>query len=96
MSSPGVSASIGAVVDALLATDSKQATKYVSRDLTIKATVIGRRPRKRDGRVYLTVTIGKPNHRERQFIKKCAREGVALVTQQKLRPFPTKSKRRAR
>jgi len=98
LSTPGISASVGAVVEALVSTDSKHATKYLSPQHTVKATVIGVRPRKRDKRLYLVVTIGAPNYREREFIKRCAREGVALITQQvQLRPFPAaKRKRKAK
>lgn len=93
MSATPAAASVGAVIDALLVTDAKTATKYVSPDLTIKATVIGRRPRKRDQRVYLNVTIGKPNYRERAFVAQCRKAGEPFpVKKIQLRAFPAKGK----
>jgi hypothetical protein len=71
---------IGAVVDALLSTGSYSATKYLEPNLVVRAT----RPfykeekgmkrhlngsRKYDTRVNVVVTIGKPNHLEREFVK---------------------------
>lgn len=57
-----------------------RATSYVSPNLTVKATrLFKKRPRERQSDIRLT--IGKPNFRERAFIKDCVRAGE---------PFPVK------
>ena len=52
----------------------KRATKYFSEKLIVRAT---RRSGldKRHSTVEILFTIGKPNYRERQFIKLCKRAG---------------------
>ena len=55
-------------------------TKYVSEKCVVKATARGRHnvgPR----HVEMVVTIGRPNHGERLFVKRCVKAGV---------PFPVK------
>lgn len=58
----------------------KRATAYISPGYTIKAT----RRYKYDGRnktIEMCLTIGRPNYREKEFIKKCIKAGE---------PFPVK------
>ncbi len=59
----------------------RRATKYVSPTLIVRATrtLIKKKIDKRDFEV--TLTIGKPNSRERNFIKDCKKAGE---------PFPVK------
>jgi hypothetical protein len=54
-----------------------KATKYLSPKLVIKATRRDR-PSKRERSVSVVVTIGIPNYRERDFIKKCQRAGESF------------------
>ncbi|MDD5354935.1 MAG: hypothetical protein PHY56_00100 [Candidatus Omnitrophica bacterium] len=70
---------IGKVVGVLLRSDAVKATKYVTRDYTIK---VKRKCFK--GRVYhrgpleLHVTVGRPNYAERKFIKDCIKAGESF------------------
>ena len=68
------------VVEVVMELGAKKATKYLSENLTVKAT---RRfkANKRSRSTDIVLTIGKPNYAERQFIKKCRRAGE---------PFPIK------
>lgn len=55
----------------------RRATEFITRKLVVKATV--RRPfRSRGGGVEMVVTFGRPNFREREFLKK--RRGVPAGT----------------
>ena len=68
------------VIEMLLRTESKKATKYLSPDAVVKAT----RPHKpsiRSRSTTLVVTFGKPNYAEREFIKSCRKAGE---------PFPVR------
>lgn len=68
------------VVTAVWANSVRSAVKYLAEDLVVKATAKG----KPDGRYRsrsFVVTIGKPNYRERQFVKACRKAGE---------PFPVR------
>jgi hypothetical protein len=71
---------VGQLLEVLLDGDARQVTKYVSPELTVKATRQGRRHRADRQQIFL-VTIGKPNYAERAFIKRCQAAGE---------PFPVK------
>lgn len=60
--------------------DVRGAEKYLAPDLVVKATAQRRKDSRARGRTFI-VTIGKPNYRERAFIKKCKAAGE---------PFPVK------
>lgn len=69
-----------AVVELVQIGMAKQAVKYVSSRHIVKATLQG----KRDGRRHSTtilVTIGTPNYKERNFVRKALQAGE---------PFPVK------
>jgi hypothetical protein len=71
---------IGELFEIVLEGGAKRATKYVSKSLTVKATLQGKRDnRSRQSTVLLT--IGSPNYAERKFIKQCIAAGE---------PFPVK------
>ena len=81
-------------IEALLRTDSKQAVKYVSPVLVVKATRVtyranGRKPRKNERSTELVLTFGRPGYREREFIKACAKAGEPFpVKRVQLRAYP--------
>lgn len=82
-------------IEALLVTDSRSAVKYVSEKLVVKAT--RRMSRKRrgpflgDNHETLLVTFGRPNYRERLFVKKCKKAGAAFpVKKVQLRGWPNR------
>lgn len=73
------------VIHALLAVrpegpPTRRATLYVAPDYVITAC-LQNRPRKRDKRHTIILKIGRPNFRERAFIKACQKAGE---------PFPVK------
>jgi predicted pyridoxine 5'-phosphate oxidase superfamily flavin-nucleotide-binding protein len=57
----------------------RQATKYISEQKTVKATIHGRHDRRQQ--IIMLVTIGRPNFCERKFIKLAKKAGE---------PFPIK------
>lgn len=70
----------------------KRATKYVSQELVAKATLKGKRS-KREKRVELAVTIGKPNYAERRMIKTLKKAGVKFPVRNILLKFETTCKK---
>lgn len=48
----------------------KRAVKYISPKLIVRATRTGKKA-VRSGNIEITLTIGKPNYLEREFIKLC-------------------------
>lgn len=70
------------VVDALLVNKARIATKFITPKLVVRATrrrERGKLPTR--GNFDLSVTIGRPNFSERQFIRACKKAGE---------PFPVK------
>ena len=86
---PGVFAE---VIDVLLRTKSRQAIKYLSENLVVKATrksYGGRPPRKDEKQETLLVTVGRPNYKEREFIQLATRLGEPFpIRRCQLRGFP--------
>lgn len=81
------------VVDTLLATKNvKTAVKYVSPNLIVRATRRGRHDG-RDKNIDMVLAIGKPNYRERDFIKDCKKAGEKFpIRGIILKYFPEKKK----
>ena len=63
----------GQLAETILEGGAKQATRYVSDTLTVKATRQGS-PRKNEP-VTILFTIGRPNYAEREFIRKRQKAG---------------------
>ena len=71
------------VIDALLSVHvppTRRATLYVAPDYVITAS-LRHKPRKRDRSHEIVLKIGRPNFRERAFVKACQKAGE---------PFPVK------
>ena len=68
----------GQLAEIILEGGAKRATKYLGPNLTVKATLQGSRHRYDN---TLVVSIGRPNWKERKFIKACQRANE---------PFPVK------
>lgn len=84
-----------AVVEAL-ASNVRRATSFISPTFVVS---VNRRhkPDKRAKSVELVVKIGKPNFREREFIKLCQKSGVAFPLRQvQLKFFHDKKRIRRR
>lgn len=76
-----------AVLDMLHGGKVHRATKYMETNLVVRATrplsgPVGKRRIDRRENFTVLLTIGKPNHRERDFIKMCKKAGE---------PFPVKN-----
>ena len=68
---------VGLVAQLALGAGVYRATKFLTPDLVVRAT----RPHKYDRRSRqnsVIVTVGKPNFRERRFIKDCRKAGEPL------------------
>ncbi len=69
----------------------KKATQYISPTEVAKATRRGK-ARKSDRTVEILFTIGRPNYKEREFIKKCKKTGEPFPVKKIQVRFPTKSR----
>lgn len=80
------------VIDAVVANGAYRATLYVSDRLVMRATRRlhrGRIPRKTEN-IEVTVTSGRPNYRERKFIKLCKKAGESFPVRRVQLQFPPK------
>lgn len=70
-------------VRAIIHQGALRATKYVSPDLTVKATrkLYGKNRKPSQRRIEILLTAGRPNYQERAFIKTLGKAGE---------PFPVK------
>ena len=84
MTSTSISAAAKAVVYALLLTNNRRATKFLSSDLVVKLT--RRYKAGKGGNETFLLTIGTPNHEERKFVVPFP------VRKVQLRAFPRKRK----
>jgi len=74
-----------------LPTDGKKATVFLSEKLVV--SVCRRHKfRKRQTREDFVIKVGQPNFIEREFIKRCKRDGVALPTRVQVKSWPVKKK----
>lgn len=71
---------VGKVVDTLLASNARMATKFLDTNKVVRATRQFKR-KALHSRTTLILTVGAPNYRERHFIKQCLKSGV---------PFPVR------
>jgi hypothetical protein len=79
------------VVVSLVRAEAYSATKFISKNFVIRATKPCYRRRKkqwsaRDTRDNLVLTVGVPNYREREFVKKFS--SGTLPTEVQIRNFP--------
>lgn len=91
-----VSLVVGAVVEALLKSRAKSATKYLKPNLVVRATrrLYGGRIQYEGKVTEVSVTIGKPNYLEREFIQSRRKAKLSFpVVNIQLR-FPPKPKAR--
>lgn len=86
------------VIEALLTTESRSAVKYLADDLVVRATrtcyrANKQRPYKNQRSETLAVTFGKPNYRERKFLRTCRKAGEPVpVRKVQLTPYKRPSK----
>jgi hypothetical protein len=82
-------------IETVLRTGSRQAIKYLSNKLVVKATrkSFKGRPARDRGQETLLVTFGRPNYREREFIQVANKAGEPFpIKHCQLRGFPGKKK----
>jgi hypothetical protein len=80
------------LIDALIKTGARKATRYVSPRLVVKACR-RHKPDRRNLRVEFVVTLGAPNYAEREFIKRCKKAGEPFpVRKIQLQFYPLKKK----
>lgn len=83
------------VIEAILSTGALKATKYISPKEIVRAV---RKSYRFNGRkvikganMEITLTIGKPNYVEREFIKACQKAGEPFPIKKVQLKFPTPS-----
>jgi hypothetical protein len=83
---------VSRAVEDLLRSGARTAVRYVSDRAVVRATH-RHRPTRRARTVELVLTIGQPNAREREFIRRCRKAGEPLpVRKTQLRHWPKKRK----
>lgn len=84
---------IATVVEVLTTTGARTATKFLDEKTIVRATHQWK-PSKRAVTTTIILTMGRPNHRERQFIKMCKKAGEPLpVKKIQLKFYPKGSRR---
>lgn len=88
---------VGRLIEHLIETGARRATKYSSPRFVARATR-RHKPDRRNSRTEFVVTIGAPNYREREFIKLAqkAKETFPISRIQLDHKWPNTSGRRAR
>jgi hypothetical protein len=78
------------VCGALVASDAKSATRYLSPKLVVRATWFNK-PSGRNSRETMVVTFGAPNYAERLFAKACLKAKEPFpVGRVQFKPWPKK------
>lgn len=81
---------IGCVYNAVVANGARSATKYLSDRLVVRATrrLYGGKILPKHYNTEVVITVGRPNYRERQFIKECKRAGESFPVRKIQLRFP--------
>ncbi len=88
---PTVIRAIDKVCKDLLEADARMAVKYISDRLIVRATrTLFRGKIDKRGNFQITVTIGRPNYREREFIKLLKKAGEPFPVRNTILKFPVK------
>lgn len=74
----------------------KTATKYLAPDLTARLTIDKLSLTPREQRLFLRLTVGRPNWTEKQFIKQCIKAGEKFPVRKVQLKFKAAKKRRAK
>ena len=82
------------VIQALVTSDARTATKYLSDKLVVRATrrLYGKTYRPSKGQLEILLTEGRPNYRERDFIRRCKTAGEPFPVRKVQLKFPPASK----
>lgn len=80
------------VIDTLVASGAWRATKYISDRVVVTATrkLFRRRLPGKRYNIEVILHSGRPNYREREFIKECKRAGVTFPVKKIHLQFPPK------
>jgi hypothetical protein len=68
---------VSQVVETLIRTGARKATKYLAKDTVVRAARRRYRGRGLDSR-YVILTLGRPNYEERAFIRTCRKAGESF------------------
>lgn len=72
----------------------KRATKYVSPTFTIKATRPHKPDKRAGGSTTISLTVGRPNYAEREFIKQAKKAGEPFpIKRVLLKAWPTRKQK---
>lgn len=83
---------IAEVIEVLTTTGARKTTKFLDEKTIVRATH-QRKPSKRDVTTTIILTMGRPNFRERQFIKACKRAREPFpVRKIQLKHYPAKKR----
>lgn len=83
------------VITTLIVSRGYRATKYLAPDFVIHATRIGGRIDGRSRSIDIQVKIGKPNHRQRLFIKDALKAGEPFpIRRVHVQPIPQRRGKR--
>jgi hypothetical protein len=87
---------VSQVVSAIADNDASRAAKYLSEKLVVRGSrpVFGPKGKRRilkGGNISLVLTIGRPNHEQREFIRKCKKAGEPFPVKKVQLKFPPKS-----
>jgi len=80
------------VVEILLESGARTATKYLSARQIVRATRRTYRRGGGNGRTEILLTIGAPNYKERDFIKQCRAAGEVFPVKKVQLKFPSAKK----
>jgi hypothetical protein len=83
----------GQLAARILNGSARKATKFLSARQVVKATIRGGKIDKRDRRVEILFTVGRPNYEERQFIKVAEAAGEAFPVKRVQIKLPKYAKR---
>lgn len=78
------------VIETLLTVDARTATKYLDEKTIVRASRKVFKGKFSKGNVEIILTFGKPNFKEREFIKKCKKVGEPFPVKKIQLKFPVK------
>ena len=81
---------VSSVVETLLRTEARMATKFLSEKEIVRASRKVFKGKILSGNIEIILTIGKPNFAEREFIKLCKKAGEPFPVKNIQLKFPSK------
>lgn len=88
-----ISKAVAQVVESLVENKAHQAAKYISPTLVVRATRPLFKGKIQKGNISMVLTIGKPNYKQREFIKDCKKVGEPFPVKGVILKFPPQKKK---